>query len=84
VTRYDEQRLAELLGALPPAPEGWVRAAQELPAARRELDDLVARAVADAEFRQALLADLEAALRQAGHEPDPALVAVVRARLSAS
>ena len=84
MTRYDEQRLAELLGALPPAPEGWVQAAQELPAARRELDDLVARAVADAEFRQALLADLEAALRQAGHEPDPALVAVVRARLSAS
>jgi hypothetical protein len=84
VTRYDEQRLAELLGALPPAPEGWVQAAQELPAARRELDDLVARAVADAEFRQALLADLEAALRLAGHEPDPALVAVVRARLDAS
>jgi hypothetical protein len=84
VTRYDEQRLAELLGALPPAPEGWVQAAQELPAARRELDDLVARAVADAEFREALLADLEAALRQAGHEPDPARVAALRARLSAS
>jgi hypothetical protein len=84
VTRYDEQRLAELLGALPPAPEGWVVAAQELPAARRELDELVARAVADAEFRQALLADLEAALRQAGHEPDPALVAALRARLTTS
>jgi hypothetical protein len=84
VTTYDEQRLAELIGALPPAPEGWVRAAQELPAARRELDDLVARAVADAEFRQALLADLEAALRQAGHEPDPVLVASLRARLSSA
>ena len=84
MTTYDEQRLAELIGALPPAPEGWVRAAQELPAARRELDDLVARAVADAEFRQALLADLEAALRQAGHEPDPVLVASLRARLSSA
>lgn len=84
MTTYDEQQLAELIGALPPAPEGWVRAAQELPAARRELDDLVARAVADAEFRQALLADLEAALRQAGHEPDPVLVASLRARLSSA
>ena len=50
---YDEERLAELLRALPPAPEGWVRAAQELPRVRRELDGIVARAVADAEFRKA-------------------------------
>jgi hypothetical protein len=81
---YDEQRLAALLRALPPAPEGWVRAAQELPAARRELDDLVARAVADASFRKIVEADLEAALRQVGQEPDPALVAALRARLASS
>jgi hypothetical protein len=31
---YDEQQLGRLIGMLPPAPEGWVRAAQELPAAR--------------------------------------------------
>ena len=67
---YDEARLAELLRALPPAPESWVRAAQELPRARRELDDIVARAEADAEFRQALIEDLEAALRLEGYEPE--------------
>jgi hypothetical protein len=82
--RYDEERLAELLSALPPAPPAWVQAAQELPEARRGLDDLVERAIADAEFRKIVEADLVAALRQAGHRPDPALVAVLRARLSAS
>jgi hypothetical protein len=67
---FDEARLAELLRALPPAPEGWVKAAQELPRVRSEMDDIVARAVADAEFRKALLADLEAALQAEGYEPD--------------
>jgi hypothetical protein len=84
VTRYREEHLAELLRALPPAPEGWVRAAQELPAARRDLDQLVERAVADAEFRKVVLADLETALAEAGHTPDPALVASLRARLTSS
>jgi hypothetical protein len=78
---YDEERLARLLRALPPAPEGWVRAAQELPRVRQELDGIVERAVADAEFRRALIADLEAALASAGYEPDPRLVEALRARL---
>jgi len=67
--QYTEERIAVLLRLLPPAPEGWVRAAQELPTARREIDDIVARAEADAAFRKALLADLERALRGAGYEP---------------
>jgi len=67
---YDEERLAELLRALPPAPQGWVEAAQELPRVRRELDGIVARAEADAEFRKALIADLEEALKAEGYEPD--------------
>ena len=46
-----------------------MRAAQELPRSRRELDDIVARAVADQEFRQALIDDLERALRDVGYEP---------------
>ena len=29
--RHDEERLGELLGALPPAPVGWVQAERELP-----------------------------------------------------
>ena len=79
---YDEERLAELLQALPPAPAAWVKAAQELPLARRGLDEIVARAEADAHFREALVADLEAALADEGYEPDPLLVDAVRRRLT--
>jgi hypothetical protein len=81
-TRYDEERLAQLLTMLPPPPEGWVTAAQELPAARRGLDDVVARAEADAAFRRALIADLEQALTRAGYEPAPSLVEALRRRFS--
>jgi len=78
---FDEETLARLLRLLPPAPAGSVAAAQELPLARRGLDEIVARAEADAEFRARLVADLEAALEQAGYEPDAALVEAVRTRL---
>ena len=81
MTRYDELKLSELLRALPPAPQGWVRAAQELPLARLGLDDIVERARADVEFRQALIDDLEAALAAAGYEYDSYLVEAVRGRL---
>ena len=80
MTVLDEERLARLIRALPPAPEAWVLAAQELPAARAELDQIVARAEADAEFRSRLVADLEAALAADGYEPSPALVQILRVR----
>jgi hypothetical protein len=80
MTALDEERLARLLGALPPAPEGWVRAAQELPLARAGLDQIVARAEADGEFQARLVADLEAALAADGYEPSPALVHLLRVR----
>jgi hypothetical protein len=83
MTRYDEDRIAELLRALPPAPEAWVRAAQELPAARRTLDAIVARAESDAAFRARLVADLDAALEAEGYERDPAVVEALRHRLTA-
>ncbi len=83
MTRFDEERLGELIAALPPAPAGWVAAASELPAARREIDALVALAEADAAFRAAALADLEAALAARGVEPRPELVAGLRVRLRA-
>lgn len=79
---YDEERLGELLRLLPPAPEGWIRAAQKLPAARRSLDEIVARAEADLEFRTALVADLEAALEVAGYEPDAHALDELRKRLA--
>jgi hypothetical protein len=84
MTHYDEERLGELLGLLRPAPEGWARAAQELPFIRRTLDDIVARAEADAEFRQAVVADLEAALAQEGVEPDPRLLDELGRRIAES
>ena len=79
---YDEQRLGRLIGMLPPAPEGWVRAAQELPAARRGLDQLVARAEADAAFRASVLANLESALQAEGVEPEPRALGELRRLLA--
>ena len=79
---YDEERLGELLRVLRPAPVAWVRAAQELPYARRTLDEIVARAEADVAFRKALIADLEQALAREGYEPDRRVVNELRARLT--
>ena len=83
MTTYDEERLGELLRLLPPAPHGWVEAAQELPRARADLDALIARAEQDAAFRQALVDDLEDALRVAGVEPRPVVVEHLRRRFVA-
>jgi hypothetical protein len=77
-----EERLGALLRVLRPAPKGWVRAAQELPLARRTLDEIVERAEADRAFREALIADLEQALAGEGYERDPRIVAELRRRLS--
>ena len=82
MTGFDEERLARLIRALPPAPPAWVRAAQELPLAGTELDEIVARAEADAEFQARLIADLEAALEAEGYERDPAVVEALRRRLA--
>ena len=83
MTGYDEERIAELLRLLPPPPEGWVGAAQELPQARAELAAIVARAEADAAFRASVVADLEAALEAEGIDPTPSVVAALRVRLEA-
>ena len=81
---YDEERLGVLLRILRPAPTGWVRAAQELPGARRTLDDIVSRAEADLAFRSALIADLEQALAAEGYEPDRRILGELRDRLTES
>ena len=84
MSAFDEDRLAELIAALPPAPEAWVRAAQELPFVRAELDEIVGRAEADAQFRQALIDDLEATLAREGYEPHRPLVDALRRRFADS
>jgi hypothetical protein len=78
------ERLARLLRSLPPAPADWVQAAQELPIARGQLDEIVARAEADERFRQALLTDLEAALAAEGYTPKPPTLEALRRRFSRS
>jgi hypothetical protein len=83
MSAHDEERIANLLRLLRPAPDAWVRAAQELPLALRGLDDIVERARADDRFRRALIADLESALAAEGYERDPKLVEALRRRLPA-
>ncbi len=83
ITGYDEERIGELLRLLPPAPQGWVEAAQLLPRSRRIVDTIVSRAEADLEYRRALLADLESALAAEGVEPASPIVAELRTRLEA-
>jgi hypothetical protein len=84
MSAFNEDRLAELIAALPPAPQAWVRAAQELPLTRTEINEIVARAEADADFREALIADLEATLAQEGYEPERPLVDALRRRFADS
>jgi hypothetical protein len=79
---HPEETLARLLSLLPPAPDAWVEAAASLPRTRRDADGIVALAETDLEFRAAVIADLESALRAAGYEPNRSLVAVVRQRLA--
>jgi hypothetical protein len=82
MTAFNEERLARLIRALPPAPAAWVRAAQELPLARAGLDEIVVRAEADADFKARLVADLEAALEAEGYERDPAVVEALKVRFN--
>lgn len=83
MTGYDEERIAGLLRLLPTPPESWVEAAQQLPRARAEIDEIIARSKWDAAFRDALVADLETALAAAGYEATPSVVALVRLWLGA-
>ncbi len=76
----DHDALARLIAALPPAPRGWVQAAQELPAARRGIDDIVERAAADAAYRTRVVADLESALADVGIAPTPPVLDELRER----
>ena len=83
MTGFDEERIAGLLRLLPAPPDSWVTAAQQLPRARAEIDEIVARSKGDAAFRAALVADLESALADAGYEATPSVVAALRLRLGA-
>jgi hypothetical protein len=80
MSSYDHETLGRLIAALPPPPDGWLRAAQDLPAARRGIDVIVDQAVADAAYRERVVSDLESALAEVGLEPTPPLLAELRER----
>ena len=77
-----EERIAELLRALPAPPVGWAEAAKELPFVRRELDTILERIERDERFREHAVADLEAMLRAEGVEPTAVAVSHLCRRLT--
>lgn len=81
---YDHNRLAELLAALPPAPQGWEAAAQELPRIERAIDALTRRIEGDASLGTDEVDRLESALAQAGIAADPRILEQARALLRSS
>jgi hypothetical protein len=81
MSRYDEERLGELLSALPPAPEPWVQAAKKLPQLGERLDKIVERAEADDEYRRKVVADPEAALEEADVVAHSDAVEILRRKL---
>jgi hypothetical protein len=81
MTSYDEEQLGELLSALPPAPEAWVRAAKELPLAWQRLDEIVERAQADDNYRRRVVANPARALEEADVVAHANNVEIIRKRL---
>jgi type VI protein secretion system component VasF len=77
-----EEQLAALLALLPPAPQAWIDAAAQLPAARAQIDTIVEQAEQDAAYRARLVADLEQALAADGIESTPALRRELTRRLA--
>jgi hypothetical protein len=81
MTAYDEEQLGELLSALPPAPEAWVKAAKEAPLSRGRLEALLDRAHADEQYRRRVVADPERALEEADVVAHAENVEIIRKRL---
>ena len=81
LTGYDEERLGDLLSALPPAPEAWVKAAQQVPRALERLAEIVERAESDEDFRRRVVANPERALEEADVVAHAEDVDIIRRRL---
>jgi hypothetical protein len=78
VTDFDSHQIAEHIALLRPAPRGWVEAAQQLPAARRAVETLVARAQQSETDRAEIVRNLEESLHAEGVEPRSELVRELR------
>ncbi len=78
---YNEEKLGEILSAFPPAPEAWVKAAQELPLMQEGLAQIVERADADEDYRRKVIENPEAALEEADVVAHADAVEILRRRL---
>jgi hypothetical protein len=79
---YDEEKLGEILSALPPAPEAWVRAAKDLPLMQQGLDEIVQRAETDEEYRRRVIENPTAVLEEAEVVAHVDAVEILRRRLN--
>jgi hypothetical protein len=84
VRELSEERLAELLALLRPAPLGWVEAAEALPATLADLDDVLGRLHRDEDFRSRFEENPAEALGAAGLPATATVVAAVRTQLHSS
>jgi NADPH-dependent 2,4-dienoyl-CoA reductase/sulfur reductase-like enzyme len=82
MSSFDEEHLGELLSALPPAPDAWVRSAKEIPRTRARVEKIVERAEADDEYRRRVVADPEAALEAADVAAHSDAVEILRRKLN--
>lgn len=78
---YNEEKLGEILSALPPAPKAWVRAAQDLPLMQQGLADIVQRAEVDEDYRRRVIEDPVAVLEEAEVVAHVDAVEILRRRL---
>jgi len=78
---YDEQKLGDLLSALPPAPQAWVKAAQELPFMQQGLNEIIERAAGDEDYRRRVIEDPRAVLEEADVVAHAENVEILRKRL---
>jgi broad specificity phosphatase PhoE len=78
---HEEEHLGDLLSALPPAPEAWVRAAKELPVAQQRLDEIIERAETDEDYRRRVVTDPESALEEADVVAHAGTIEIIRRRL---
>ena len=69
------------MSSLPPAPEAWVKAAQNLPIARKGVDEIVERAEEDEEYRRRVIEDPKAALEEAEVVAHVDAIEILRRRL---
>jgi len=81
MTAFNEEKLGEILSALPPAPEAWVKAAQELPRMQEGLAQIVERADADEDYRRRVIENPVAALEEADVVAHADAVEILRRRL---